>query len=194
VHHYGKTVSNGIRGASNWRAMADHAIYVTGDREEAEGTVKNRKVVIGKNRIGPEGPQFCFELEEQKVGINLYGEPRTTCTVLRTDEDPTKVPVKESTFDEAYQQILKTEMTVWVDETQSRGVREDDLRNEFIKRYPLESGNKKSLQKAWQRNVTDECPKNYCRNNGIISKRTVPINEFQPVQFSAFRQENAKLH
>jgi hypothetical protein len=81
VHHFGKSPTTGLRGASAWRATADAVLAVLGDRNEQTGDVKDRALAVSKLRDGVEGPLAPFALREIELGTDRDGDPWTTCVV-----------------------------------------------------------------------------------------------------------------
>jgi hypothetical protein len=83
VAHFGKSADAGISGSHQYRAQCDHALYVLAERSEAEGTVSNRRLILGRSRTGKEGALFGFDLQDFDLGLNRYGEPRVTAVPVR---------------------------------------------------------------------------------------------------------------
>ena len=75
VHHYGKTASTGLRGASAWRAGPDVVMSVIADRKETTGEVNGRGLALAKARDGTEGPIATFTLKFVQLGSDEAGEP-----------------------------------------------------------------------------------------------------------------------
>lgn len=106
--HFGKVAESGVAGSHQWRAQADHAIYVLASRNETEGTVTQRRLIVGKSRTGPEGPLFNFDLRSVPLGLNLYGEPRTTCIPVRVDAPTGKSKKSDAALNEAVRETIRT--------------------------------------------------------------------------------------
>lgn len=108
IAHFGKHAESGIAGSHQWRAQADHAIYALGERDETTGTVRNRRLILGKSKISQEGPLFKFDLKPVALGINRYDEPKTTVIPVRVagmitiDPDDAKGGKYNAAFDAAY--------------------------------------------------------------------------------------------
>ena len=77
VHHYGKDVTRGLRGASAWSFNADMAIAVNADIAP-DGTVSGRSLAVTKDRGGVQGPVSAFEL----VPVELVTDDGDTFTNL----------------------------------------------------------------------------------------------------------------
>lgn len=81
VHHYGKSETTGLRGASAFRANADGLISVNATRNEITGKVTNRTAAIAKYRDGEEGEIGGFDLTRVTLGEDEYGDPWGSCAV-----------------------------------------------------------------------------------------------------------------
>jgi hypothetical protein len=55
IHHYGKSMESGLRGASAWRAGADTVIAVLAEIDPFTGDVDKRELAITKSRDGTTG-------------------------------------------------------------------------------------------------------------------------------------------
>lgn len=93
VAHYGKAQETGIRGSSARRGYGESIIALTGDRNELDGTCKNRKAAHTKNRTGEEGPLGSFDLVDIDLGADDNGKPLTSGYFKFEKPDPAK-PVK----------------------------------------------------------------------------------------------------
>jgi AAA domain len=90
VHHYGKDVTRGLRGASAWSFNADMAIAVNADIAP-DGTVSGRSLAVTKDRGGVQGPVSAFELvpvelmtDDGTAFTNLAVAPTATATLAAT--------------------------------------------------------------------------------------------------------------
>ncbi|MDZ4792067.1 MAG: AAA family ATPase [Hyphomicrobiales bacterium] len=81
VHHFGKSVDTGLRGASAYRAEADAVLAVLADRKEAIGDVSNRKVALAKSRTGIEGVIAPFALRFVALGSDEFGDEFGDCAI-----------------------------------------------------------------------------------------------------------------
>jgi putative DNA primase/helicase len=85
IHHTGKDQAKGMRGWSGMRAAIDTEIEVTAD--EATGL---RSAEITKQRDLPgKGDRIGFRLVPVPMGVNRWGNPRSTCAV-----EPSDAPAK----------------------------------------------------------------------------------------------------
>ena len=86
IHHCGKDAAKGMRGWSGMRAAIDTEIEVSSD--EATGL---RCAEVTKQRDLPgKGERIGFRLETIEMGVNRWGNRRTTCVVSSADA-PAKV-------------------------------------------------------------------------------------------------------
>lgn len=81
VHHYGKGVETGLRGASAWRAGADVVLSVLARRDETTGHVDGRRLCLAKSRTDVEGGEIPFELRAVPLGVDEDGEQIFDCHV-----------------------------------------------------------------------------------------------------------------
>lgn len=81
VHHTGKDLTKGARGHSSIKAAADVEIFIS-----REGSVRKMKVTKQKN--GPDGKEWGFDLTIENIGMDEDGDIETSCAV-------TYVPVQK---------------------------------------------------------------------------------------------------
>jgi hypothetical protein len=74
IHHSGKDISKGLRGHSSLLAAMDAAIEVTRDDD-------HREWKVAKSKDGEDGKVHPFRLAIETLGLDVYGEPITSCTV-----------------------------------------------------------------------------------------------------------------
>jgi AAA domain-containing protein len=77
VDHFGKDVSAGTRGSVVKEASADTILAALGERDADTNTVTDTRLVIRKQRSGPQGGEFPFEARLVKMGEDRDGEPLT---------------------------------------------------------------------------------------------------------------------
>lgn len=82
VHHFGKNQESGLRGGAAWRANCDHSRIFLADRDGLGGAISNRRVVLEKNRLGPEGDTVGFELQSMPFGVDQWGDDITEGYIL----------------------------------------------------------------------------------------------------------------
>lgn len=103
VHHFGKNADSGLRGGSGWRANCDHSRIFLGDRDGPESPVRNRRMVLEKNRLGVEGDVFGFDLGVMSFGKDIYGDEATECHVTPAIyKKQTVISEVESSFHKAF--------------------------------------------------------------------------------------------
>jgi hypothetical protein len=81
VHHYGKSLEAGPRGASAWRGSSEIVLGVLADVDPLSGDVKSRELAITKNRDGSQGPVAPFTLEFTVLGTASDGREFGACFV-----------------------------------------------------------------------------------------------------------------
>lgn len=79
VHHTGKDTGRGARGHSSLRAAIDTEIELSRD-EAGQITAE-----VTKQRDGPTGYRFCYQLRQIELGLDQDGDPVTTCVVDPAD-------------------------------------------------------------------------------------------------------------
>ena len=143
VHHYGKTMEAGLRGASAWRAGADIVIAALAEVDPLTGTVSKRELAVTKSRDGVTGPVAPFSLEFVSLGTTARGEEFGTCRI---------VPdlVGESTFGKKKRKAARSEIAlrdavdvalsnhgkeVTLRDRPVRAVTIDRVKDEFKKQY-----------------------------------------------------------
>mgnify|MGYP001171880374 CR=1 FL=1 len=75
VHHTGKDTGRGARGHSSLRAAIDTEIELSRD------DVGQITAEVTKQRDGPTGYRFCYQLRQVELGLDQDGDPVTTCLV-----------------------------------------------------------------------------------------------------------------
>lgn len=78
IHHSGKDEAKGARGWSGIRAHIDTEIEI---READESGVHSAEITKQRD-LGGKGTRFGFRLEQVRIGVNAWGNARTTCVVL----------------------------------------------------------------------------------------------------------------
>jgi hypothetical protein len=76
IDHYGKIIDTGVRGSSAKSAAADAILACLGDRDQATGTMSNRRLAVAKLRGGPAGRVIPFELMRIEDGSTCVVEWR----------------------------------------------------------------------------------------------------------------------
>lgn len=167
VHHYGKAATTGLRGGSGWRAGADVVISVLADRNDITGEVKNREVALAKARDGIEGPIAPFQLRFVELGVDDDNDTFGACIIeplldQATRQRTTAAVSKElrtlKTFREAFGDVIDdrgADIRAHDDGPTVRGVRVQDVRAAFVKRYATGEGDERqrgnTTNKAFRR-------------------------------------------
>jgi hypothetical protein len=167
VHHYGKGIETGLRGASGWRAGCDVVLSVLADRNQITGEVKDTELALAKSRFDQEGPISPFALQFKALGTRPTGKewgslfveplldraPRLGGTPKMVTE-PMGVSCVRNAFMAAASAGRGVVITVRAGATVS-AVRIADVRLEFNKRYPTDEEDKEkradALRKAFKR-------------------------------------------
>lgn len=109
IHHSGKDAAKGARGWSGVRAAIDTEIEVTAD--DATGV---RAAEITKQRdLSGKGDRIGFRLEPVTMGLNTWGTPRTSCTVVPTDAPARQAGKRMSEIAGAIAEALRQRGTGW---------------------------------------------------------------------------------
>lgn len=154
VHHYGKGVETGLRGASAWRAGADAVLSVSADRDQTTGDCRNRRIALTKSRVGEEGWSMEFALNFIPLGHDEDEVPYGACYIQPVggsevkltrivSEKKNKVPHAASVFLDALTTVL-AERSEKIRPFGSEGseifaVDRDDIRKEFNPSYAVDS-------------------------------------------------------
>jgi hypothetical protein len=95
IHHSGKDALKGARGWSGMRAHIDTEIEVSQSNDICVAEITKQREIEGK------GDRVAFTLEVIQVGVNQWGNRRSTCWI-----NPTDVPVKKVALSKAKTEIL----------------------------------------------------------------------------------------
>ncbi|HVQ43826.1 MAG TPA: AAA family ATPase [Candidatus Saccharimonadia bacterium] len=149
VHHVGKDDTQGMRGSSAFYAAADYVVICGGVHDHVTGKTENRFLAIDKSRNDTTGPISNVVLEIIGLGINQYGDVRTTCfyRMGEGEVDPMahrRKPDKSEFFDKAYDICIARNAG-----KPSDGLPALELRMQFDLIYPSE--NLATKRKAWER-------------------------------------------
>jgi hypothetical protein len=77
VDHFGKDLEAGTRGAAAKESSADSVLVCLGHKE-LSGAITNARLAVRKNRGGPQGQEYPFNLRLVEIGFDEDGEPETT--------------------------------------------------------------------------------------------------------------------
>lgn len=95
IHHSGKDSLKGARGWSGMRAHIDTEIEVSQSNGICEALITKQREIEGK------GDRVAFTLEVVQVGVNQWGNPRSTCWISQTD-----VPTKTVALSKAKTEVI----------------------------------------------------------------------------------------
>jgi hypothetical protein len=145
THHYGKTSTSGLRGASAWTGSADVIEGVLADIDQNTGETTNRELTCTKARDGEQGRISAFELMFVQLGMDDRGEQWGSMAVVPTAPraaTPGEKSKKLSRGDRALRDSIdelmdgKSEtITPRAGMAPVRAVNVTDLWSEFEKRY-----------------------------------------------------------
>lgn len=112
VHHVGKDGAQGMRGSSAYYAAADYVVICGGNHDHETGVTDGRYLAIDKSRNDSTGPVANVNLQVISLGINQYGDNRTTC-FYAMGEGPVEPKKRDkvhglhaAAFDKAYDTII----------------------------------------------------------------------------------------
>jgi hypothetical protein len=146
VHHYGKSMESGLRGASAWRAGADIVLAVLAEVDPLTGDVERRELAITKSRDGVTGAVAPFTLEFTALGVTAHGSDFGTCYVAPNLEGEStfgrakrqKAPRSEMALREAVAEALSSmgeNRAIRTDGPTVRATKLKHVRDEFKRRY-----------------------------------------------------------
>jgi AAA domain len=159
VHHFGKNLDSGLRGASAWRGSVDIIEGVLADLDPLTGKASNRELVCTKARDGEQGPLSPFELEFVTLGLDAEGEQYGSCCVVpiigqSRFEKAAKLSKSQRALRDAFAEALDTTgktITPRCDMRPVRAAKVTDIRKEFDRRYvvdeadPVKAANAKRM-------------------------------------------------
>jgi len=90
IHHAGKDASKGARGWSGIKAACDVEIEISRDEES-----NAREMRLSKAKDGEDGLRWGFKLDVVTLGLDADGDAITSCVVLETDLQATKLSETE---------------------------------------------------------------------------------------------------
>ncbi len=90
IHHSGKDSLKGARGWSGMRAHIDTEIEVSQSNGICEALITKQREIEGK------GDRVAFTLEVIQVGMNQWGNPRSTCWISQTDVQTKTIALTKS--------------------------------------------------------------------------------------------------
>jgi hypothetical protein len=157
LHHFGKNLESGLRGASAWKGSADVIEAVLADINPLSGKAENRELACTKARDGEQGPIGPFDLKWIELGLRDDGDPYGSMYIAPSDREskfgskekktPKGVRVAMAAIDEALdnfgQHIVPRPGMPRV-----KAVKVMDVEREFNKRYVTTEGDPKKAANA----------------------------------------------
>jgi hypothetical protein len=116
--HFGKDLSAGTRGSVVKEASADTILATMGERDEETNTVEDTRLVLRKQRYGPQGEIFPFQARLVEMGLDSEGEPLTTRVIdwdverPEPQEKPKKKTEAQLTMEQAIAQAERKPIAV----------------------------------------------------------------------------------
>jgi hypothetical protein len=160
--HFGKVMETGTRGTSAKEAAADVVIACLGEKNQS-GTVTNLRIAVRKLRGGATGSETAFTLRKVDMGVDEDHDPITTCMIEWSPVTVAAAP--EATKGRGWPkstalfracllttlELLGSARKPLPDGPTVRAVDLERVREEFDKRYPLDSTDRsKQLSKRRQ--------------------------------------------
>jgi hypothetical protein len=142
VHHFGKAITTGLRGASAYKGGTDIILAVLADIDETTGVASNRRLALAKTRDDEPGPIAPFDLSFVKLGEHKNGKPFGSCYVKpQLDQTFTKTakskkdPQALAVFRQAFAELPTIPHRVRGDGPEVKAVHVLDVKAEFAKRW-----------------------------------------------------------
>jgi hypothetical protein len=139
--HFGKDISAGTRGSVVKEASADTILAVLGERDPETNVMEDTRIVLRKQRSGPQGEEFPFIARLVDMGEDRDGEPLTSRVIHWDVERVEKVKPEKKTeaqllLEEALAQTFMTRsQQITVNGATIEAVKEEDLRTTFSDLY-----------------------------------------------------------
>ena len=137
--HFGKNLSAGTRGSVVKEASADTTMVTLGERDEETNVVSDTRLVIRKQRYGPQGEMYPFEAVVVDMGEDSEHEPLTSRVinwdVERVEKQETKTE-SQLVLEEALTLTFQTQKErIRADGAEVDAVQEKHLRAAFRELY-----------------------------------------------------------
>lgn len=184
IHHVGKDGTQGMRGSSAFYAAADYVLICGGDHDHETGKTENRYLAVDKSRNDSTGPVANVILEVINLGLNQYGEVRTTCfyKMGEGEVDPKAHKRDQShglhkaTFDKAYDMVAERDQL-----KPGQGVPTASLRMQF--NILSHVGSPAGKRQAWKR-VSEHnlLAKSYSVVNDVWRRETSSVTNYEMSQ------------
>lgn len=145
IHHYGKNLESGLRGASAWRGCSEVVLGALADLDPLTGVASNRELVCAKARDGEQGPISPFELKFVELGIDQHGDIYGSCCVVPSEGAPSRFDKTKSKSARAIENAITEALdgmgkiiTPRAGMVPVRAVKVTDVRKEFDRRYVVD--------------------------------------------------------
>jgi len=181
IHHVGKDGTQGMRGSSAFYAAADYVLICGGDHDHETGKTENRYLAVDKSRNDSTGPVANVILEVVNLGLNQYGEVRTTCfyKMGEGEVDPKAHKRDQShglhkeAFDKAFDMVAERDQL-----KPGQGVPTSSLRMQFNLLSHVGTGSGKRM--AWKR-VSEQAlmAKSYSCVGDVWRRETMSVTNYQ---------------
>jgi len=160
VDHFGQDITRGSRGSTAKESAAGTIFYIYGKSDNIGGFT-DTKLVLRKQRGGPQGMVFPFNAREVQIGTDRYGEPQTSrvidWNVERSEQKPKeeKPPSAQAILEGVLAEALDRHGTeIKANGTNAvRAVRKDTVRFAFKTAYLAKhaGADASAVRQAWQR-------------------------------------------
>ena len=160
VDHFGQDITRGSRGSTAKESAAGTIFYIYGKSDNIGGFT-DTKLVLRKQRGGPQGMVFPFNAREVQIGTDRYGEPQTSrvidWNVERSEQKPKeeKPPSAQAILEGVLAEALDRHGTeIKANGTNAvRAVRKDTVRFAFKTAYLAKhaGADASAMRQAWQR-------------------------------------------
>ena len=143
IHHAGKDASKGARGWSGIKAACDVEIEISRDEES-----NAREMRLSKAKDGEDGLRWGFKLDVVTLGLDADGDAITSCVVLETDLQATKLSETER---KAAKKIGRTEAhildTIEMIDPRTSSMNVSDFVNLCVDGMPAPEEGKRDIRK-----------------------------------------------
>jgi AAA domain len=146
--HFGKDISAGTRGSGVKENSADTILAVLGERDEETNTVDDTRVVVRKQRSGPQGDVFPFEAKLVNMGEDSDHEPLTSRVIDWDVERPEQQekPKKKTEAQLAMEQAVTEAVAAHREHITVNGSVVEAVREEQVRPF---------FDEQWRRNRPD---------------------------------------
>jgi hypothetical protein len=114
IDHFGKVVETGTRGSSAKEGASDTVIALLADRA-LNGTVKNTRIALRKQRDGVSGLEIPFSVRTIETGMDEDGDPITAQVIDWRAPQPTAKQEADPRWTRSMQLLRRVLMSVLAD-------------------------------------------------------------------------------